>query len=339
MANSRFETALHFVFQALKLEPNNRPALYLAGVLLQNLGEIDEAAYYLDRCLVLDPRQPEVLERLASLNFMQGKFDLSIKFGKEAIALDPWNERARRTIGDAYFAKGSERFKAIGSFKAALRSAGTRSASSLDSARRFVRCSHSLLASSGCKIGLETVKLLILGSRLVSEDGIGDHASAFVRAFVTVFRSRDLDQLLLFCLDDALVRSISSAKGSAVSDLRSSLDELIEHSATHPLQFNPLFSLSKVLFRLGAYTECQTTAFESIRRFGPNSGPYFQIAASYEEQGDLRKAFRYYRMALNISRCEETLKGVRRVKAELRKSRLSYRGNVRSHLRRVGLIQ
>jgi tetratricopeptide (TPR) repeat protein len=114
---------------------------------------------------------------------------------------------------------------------------------------------------------------------------------------------------------------------------------LIERAATHPLQFNPLFSLSKVLFHLGAYPECQTTAFESIRRFGPNNGPYFQIAASYEKQGDLRSALRYYKKARNISRREDNLKGARRVKAEMKKSRWAFLGSVRSQLRRVGLIQ
>lgn len=339
MAQSQFKTALNFVFRAIKLEPHNRQALILAGKLLQNSGELDEASYFLHRCLALDPRTPEVLEQLADLNFMKGDFDLSIKFGLQAVALDPWSERARRILGDAYFAKGGERFKAIGSFKAALRSSATGSPSTLETARRFVRCSHSLLESSGHEVSLETVKLLIIGSRLMMAEGIDDRSTAFIKGFVKIFYRRDLDQLLLFCLDEALVRSISGATGSAVSELRSILNELIELSAVFPLHFNPLFSLSKLLFELKAYAECQTMAFESIRRFGPNEGPYFQIAASYEKQGDLRSARRYYKKALNISGREDTIRGIRRVKAEMNESRWSYRGIFRSHLRRVGLLQ
>ncbi|HWY87173.1 MAG TPA: tetratricopeptide repeat protein, partial [Gemmataceae bacterium] len=53
--------------QALELEPNNRRALVEMGIIYEMLARPDRALALYERALMVDPRQPELADRVAQM--------------------------------------------------------------------------------------------------------------------------------------------------------------------------------------------------------------------------------------------------------------------------------
>ena len=87
--------------RALELSPSNADALDLYGRLCAALGRYDEAIAMVQRAQELDPMAHRI--DVATTLLRAGRYDEGLRRAEEALELDPRYDRARATLGWAYF--------------------------------------------------------------------------------------------------------------------------------------------------------------------------------------------------------------------------------------------
>jgi TolB-like protein len=90
--------------RALELSPSNADALDLYGRLCAALGRYDEAIALVQRAQELDPMAHRT--DVATTLLRAGRYDEAVRCAEEALELDPRYDRARATLGWAYFFTG-----------------------------------------------------------------------------------------------------------------------------------------------------------------------------------------------------------------------------------------
>jgi len=90
--------------RALELSPSGADAYDLYGRLCSSLGRFDEAIALVQRAQELDPLAHRV--DVATTLLRAGRYDQAAVSAKDAVDLDPRHDRARATLGWAYFLSG-----------------------------------------------------------------------------------------------------------------------------------------------------------------------------------------------------------------------------------------
>jgi len=96
------EVALRLYDEAGRLYPGLPDVHYNAGVSLQKLGRLDDAAGKYRRALALDPEMAAARDNLSILLAGQGRFEEAIAEARLAVELEPWNAAARGNLAAAY---------------------------------------------------------------------------------------------------------------------------------------------------------------------------------------------------------------------------------------------
>jgi TolB-like protein/Tfp pilus assembly protein PilF len=92
--------------RALELSPSNADAYDLYGRFCAALERYDEAVALLQRAQELDPLAHRV--DIATTLLRAGRYDQAVLRAEEAVELDPGQDRARATLGWAYFLSGKQ---------------------------------------------------------------------------------------------------------------------------------------------------------------------------------------------------------------------------------------
>jgi tetratricopeptide (TPR) repeat protein len=87
----KFEEALSYYDQVLKIDPNNKAALDNKGVALGNLQQFDKALAYFDQVLKIDPSNIDALNNKGAALIKLGKFDDAITYFDKVLKIDPTN--------------------------------------------------------------------------------------------------------------------------------------------------------------------------------------------------------------------------------------------------------
>lgn len=91
-------TSFSMYQRVLKIEPSNTQMLNYQGRYLVLQGKFDEAIHVLERSLTIE-RSPVTLKELASVESVRGEYQASLRYLREAIALDPENPRLYDKLG------------------------------------------------------------------------------------------------------------------------------------------------------------------------------------------------------------------------------------------------
>lgn len=109
----QFSMALQAVDESLRLDPTDVDALVLRGVVLHDLGRIDESTAAYREVLSLDPTNAEAVNNIAVNRLKRGKFKRALRGFLGAAGLDPTlGDLARRNIGVA-LAKATRRLTVV----------------------------------------------------------------------------------------------------------------------------------------------------------------------------------------------------------------------------------
>jgi serine/threonine-protein kinase len=92
--------------RALDLSPSNADAFDLYGRMCSAMQRYDDAIALLERAQELDPLVHRV--DLATALLRAGRYDQALERAREAVDLDPEHDRARATLGWAYFLSGRQ---------------------------------------------------------------------------------------------------------------------------------------------------------------------------------------------------------------------------------------
>ncbi|HSQ31142.1 MAG TPA: protein kinase [Gemmatimonadaceae bacterium] len=90
--------------RALELNPNDAEAYDLYGRMLGAVGRYDEALVMVERAQELDPLAHRL--DVATTLLRAGRYDQAVASAEHAAELDPGHDRARATLGWAYFLRG-----------------------------------------------------------------------------------------------------------------------------------------------------------------------------------------------------------------------------------------
>ena len=116
-------SAISSFSRAIELEPHDGKALFNLGFSYENMGKVDSALYYYERCISYNPQIINPRSRLANLMFMQGKIDEALEYNRQIMYIDPNEALPYLNFGNYYMMMG-DTIKAITNFEeAALRNA------------------------------------------------------------------------------------------------------------------------------------------------------------------------------------------------------------------------
>ncbi len=101
-----WEAAEHEFKRAIELSPSGADAYVLYGRMLAGLGRFDEAIAAQEHAHALDPLAHR-MDRITTL-LRAGRFEEAIKPAEEAVEFEPGYDRARSTLGWAYFLNGNQ---------------------------------------------------------------------------------------------------------------------------------------------------------------------------------------------------------------------------------------
>lgn len=312
VAKGHFETAENYLYRALRLKPYNCCALNLMGGVLVRLGDHAEAALYFKKSLALDAEQAEAWQGLASIELLAGRGNRAIALAKRVLSVDGDNAAAYRIIADVYFRR-SRLIDAATAYKTALRLEPR----SKEVARDLIRCCCALSRSSGRKVDLALIRLLIRSTSLnLSRNGLGD-PDRFVTDLLKLLDRSGSDPALLFFFDDALMSISESVDRTVSEELRSRLATVSEKSAIGVLAGHELISLGRVLYKYGLLPECRQAFETALEQTGPNALAYYYLGACGEIDGDLEHSLLNYTKASRLDDNEDTRTGIRRVRARM----------------------
>ena len=99
---SGYPEAIRYCRRSLQLDPNHLGARRTIGRLLTDLGELDNAEWFLDAALRQAPEDPESLLAMAALESRRGKPEQAIEHVQQAVTVAPAFSRASFTLGTLY---------------------------------------------------------------------------------------------------------------------------------------------------------------------------------------------------------------------------------------------
>jgi tetratricopeptide (TPR) repeat protein len=85
----RFDEAVKYLEQGLKIDPHDVSCLYNMGYIASRQGQYEEGEKWLKQALEVDPNYPEALLELADLKMRKKKFDEAVVLLRKCARLDP----------------------------------------------------------------------------------------------------------------------------------------------------------------------------------------------------------------------------------------------------------
>jgi serine/threonine-protein kinase len=116
----RFKEAAAAWEMALKLEPDNVPALRNLGAVYHSLGRDDDAVAALQHALEIKPAA-DVYANLGTILFYQGKYDRAVPAFEKAVELGANNYDSWGNLGDAYRWSSDKKDKTKPAYENAIR--------------------------------------------------------------------------------------------------------------------------------------------------------------------------------------------------------------------------
>lgn len=117
---NRFPESIREMEEVLKLDPNHADAMNFIGYSYAERGiNLDKAEDLINKALRIKPRSGYIIDSLGWLYFRQDKFDMAIKYLREAASLLPEDPTVLEHLGDAS-AKSGQKKEAIEAYKRAL---------------------------------------------------------------------------------------------------------------------------------------------------------------------------------------------------------------------------
>ncbi len=111
---------LDFYDNAIRISPKSEEAYYNRGLLLQNLGQLDDAANDYKKAIAINPEFAPAYYNIGYLNFYKDQVDLALDAFEEAIAINASYTKAIYMRGLCYEAK-KDREKARENYLLCLR--------------------------------------------------------------------------------------------------------------------------------------------------------------------------------------------------------------------------
>ena len=93
--------------QALALHPDNAPALWMQGKLLQLLGDADASLDRLAKACLIDPHQPSFAREAGISATEAGKLDVAVFYAQEALKATPGDAGLRTNLAVAHLFAGN----------------------------------------------------------------------------------------------------------------------------------------------------------------------------------------------------------------------------------------
>lgn len=109
--------------KALEIEPKDGKALFNLGFTYENVGEIDSAIFYYERCIASNPRIINPRSRLANLMFMMGDLDKAVELNEEIMLISSDEALPYINFGNYYMMSGDTLHAVIAFEDAAKRNA------------------------------------------------------------------------------------------------------------------------------------------------------------------------------------------------------------------------
>ncbi len=109
--------------KALEIEPGDGKALFNLGFTYENVGEIDSAIYYYERCIASNRQIINPRSRLANLMFMMGDLDKAVELNEEIMWISPDEALPYINFGNYYMMSGDTLHAVIAFEDAAKRNA------------------------------------------------------------------------------------------------------------------------------------------------------------------------------------------------------------------------
>jgi len=97
--SGKFETAQRFAQEALDIDPQSVPAMFLLGVASARQGDFVRAEAMLQKVLVADPNAYEALMSLSTLYRERGQLDEAIELGRRAVVARPRDAQSHNNLG------------------------------------------------------------------------------------------------------------------------------------------------------------------------------------------------------------------------------------------------
>jgi tetratricopeptide (TPR) repeat protein len=103
----RIGDAERFLARAIRINPNNAPALNYLGYMLADRGiRLRDSVSYVERALSLDPRNPAYLDSLGWAQFKLALYEPAEKNLRDAARYDGTDPTIREHLGDLLMATG-----------------------------------------------------------------------------------------------------------------------------------------------------------------------------------------------------------------------------------------
>lgn len=322
LRSSQWQEALDNCNQAIELNPKSTHALYGRGSALMNLDRQDEALAAFEKVIELEPINQEALLAAAVVASKQGKNDISDKYLKEYLALNPGDIQVRLNIATKMAQEGDpvaavrliEEVEHADTTNLVLReyaghfamnaaaklsNAGPANGNSDAAAPYFEKAlGHYTFVQS---VKGDTTPAIILRNIMVAHGGLG-HVQEALTWGKRAVDHKDADAQTWSAYADQLSRANRNQEALAALDKVKQLDPKYQVAARRAVILLEAGSLGQVVSAVReAGDEIPDTQRESIaQRLIKTGYDNFQKAKKYEQ------AVNYYDAARNIASSERT---------------------------------
>ena len=105
--NKKYDSALDYLSQAVKIEPNNTDAVFSMCNTYSKKRYYTDAIGYCEKALKLSPEESEIMNRLAWLYAKKGiNIDLGVKLIQKTLKVNPNRSDYIDTLSELYYAQG-----------------------------------------------------------------------------------------------------------------------------------------------------------------------------------------------------------------------------------------
>ncbi|MBN2484191.1 MAG: tetratricopeptide repeat protein [Candidatus Omnitrophica bacterium] len=119
MGLGEFDDAEKYLYQSLKIRPDNVFALYNLGLLYRYKGDFEQSLKFLKKASGIYPEWPEIYYELANTYLMTKQYDAAIENYTTSLELGLHDAALFENLGISYLGK-KEKLKALESFEKAL---------------------------------------------------------------------------------------------------------------------------------------------------------------------------------------------------------------------------
>jgi len=103
MAEKRYEAAIQFYEDLLKIDPKNAPAMNMIGIAYLDLSNYDEAKKYFARSVKTDKKFSSAVNNLGMVYYHQKNFRRAIREYQRAVMIDASQAGTHANLGFAYY--------------------------------------------------------------------------------------------------------------------------------------------------------------------------------------------------------------------------------------------